>query len=405
MRQPEPIMRELGLSHSAFGRIAGSFFVLFSVMGLIVGVISDHLKTRWLLLGMAVIWAVSQAPLLIMATPATLVASRILLGAAEGPTYPVAIHALYKWFPDHKRALPTSLMTMGGAVGTGMVAPGVTWIIVTYGWRSAFVAVAIVSLMWAALWLVVGKEGPLDAGGHAHGKVSPALAEVLPERVPMWRLIFSRTSLGSFLSAFSAYVLLTIATIWLPSYLVRAAGYTMTQVGLIVVVPAFVQMLSMPVLGWWSQRLQVRGVSSRVARGVLGAAMVVASGAALVMIPLLHAGPLLVVMVTIAFSLSPFAFPSGVMMISEISPSKQRGGMLGVNNFVFTLAGLITPMVIGHIIDMSSSQVAGYRIGIIVAGGFAVLGGLISALLVHPAADRARFAARASRGALVSASD
>jgi sugar phosphate permease len=43
----EPIMRELGLSHSAFGRIAGSFFVLFSVMGLIVGVISDHLKTRW----------------------------------------------------------------------------------------------------------------------------------------------------------------------------------------------------------------------------------------------------------------------------------------------------------------------------------------------------------------------
>jgi MFS family permease len=93
----------------------------------------------------------------------------------------------------------------------------------------------------------------------------------------MWRLIFSRTSLGSFLSAFSAYVLLTIATIWLPSYLVRAAGYTMTQVGLIVVVPAFVQMLSMPLLGWWSQRLQVRGVSSRVARGVLGAAMVVAS--------------------------------------------------------------------------------------------------------------------------------
>jgi MFS family permease len=400
----EPIMRELGLSHSAFGRIAGSFFALFSVMSLIVGVISDHIRTRWLLLGMAVIWAVSQAPLLIVATPVTLMVSRMMLGAAEGPTYPVAIHALYKWFPDHKRALPTALMTMGGAVGTGMVAPLVTWIIVTYGWRSAFAAVAIVSLMWAALWLVVGKEGPLGAGSHAHETASAALAEVLPERVPMWRLVLSRTALGSFLSAFSAYVLLTIATIWLPSYLARAAGYTMTQVGLIVVVPAFVQMLTMPLLGWWSQRLQVRGVSSRVARGVLGAAMVMASGAALMMVSQLSAGPLLIVMVTIAFSLSPFAFPSGVMMVSEISPPKQRGGMLGVNNFVFTLAGLVTPMVIGHVIDMSSSPVAGYRTGILLAGGFAVLGGLISALLVHPAADRARFAAQGSRGALVSGS-
>jgi MFS family permease len=30
----------------------------------------------------------------------TLIACRIILGAGEGPAYPVALHATYKWFPD-----------------------------------------------------------------------------------------------------------------------------------------------------------------------------------------------------------------------------------------------------------------------------------------------------------------
>ncbi|MFP3480377.1 MFS transporter, partial [Burkholderia sp. SIMBA_057] len=88
------------------------------------------------------------------------------------------------------------------------------------------------------------------------------------------------------------------------------AGYSLTQVGWIVVLPAFGQMVSSPLLSWWSQRLMARGVSSRHARGTLGAVAVVASGIALVLMPRLGAGPLLIATVTVGFSLASFTFVS-----------------------------------------------------------------------------------------------
>jgi Sugar phosphate permease len=227
-------------------------------------------KTRWLLLAMAVVWSVSQAPLLLAAVPTTLVMSRILLGASEGPAYPVAIHSLYKWFPDAERTLPTALLTIGAAFGAGFIAPVITAIILYFGWRAAFLALAVVGLVWSAIWLAIGREGPLESAGDRAPGAQVAEAASLEEKIPLRVLLLSRTCLGCNLSGFAAYVVLALSTIWLPSYLVRVAGYSLMQVGWIVVLPAFGQMVMAPLLGWWSQRLMKRGVASRHARGTLG---------------------------------------------------------------------------------------------------------------------------------------
>lgn len=386
-----PIMRELHLTHGQFGRIAASFFTLFSLSSLLVGLLANRIKTRWLLLAMALIWSLSQLPLLLVAAPTTLIVSRVLLGASEGPAYPVAVHALYKWFVDEKRALPTSLLTIGAAFGAGLIAPLVTWMIVAFGWRSAFLVLAGVGVAWSMVWLWLGHEGPLDA--LPHGAVGvPATSTA---RIPVRTLLLSRTCFAGNLSGFSAYVLLTLSTIWLPSYLVRVAGYSLLQVGWIIVLPAFGQMVSAPLLGWWSQRLMRRGVSSRHARGTLGGVVVVISGAALALIPSLPHGPLLIAAVTIAFSLASFTFTTGVTLAGEIIPAAQRGGLLGINVCITTLAGLITPAVMGQLIDVAGDPLNGYRAGMLAAGAFAVAGGVISAWLVDPAGDQRRFAALA----------
>ncbi|WP_310632447.1 MFS transporter [Paraburkholderia sp.] len=395
----EPIMRELNLTHGQFGRIAASFFTLFSISALLVGLLSNRVKTRWLLLAMAVTWSISQVPLLLFAAPATLVLSRVLLGASEGPAYPVAVHALYKWFPDRERAVPSALLTIGASFGAGLIAPLITTVIVAFGWRAAFQLLAVVGLVWSALWLWIGKEGPLGGHDDAHAVAARTGhgegATAYPERIPLSALLLSRTCVGSDLAGFAAYVILTVATVWLPSYLVRVAGYSLTQVGWIVVLPAFGQMVSSPLLSWWSQRLMARGVSSRHARGTLGAAAVVASGIALVLMTRLGTGPLLIAAVTVAFSLASFTFVSGMTLAGEIVPPAQRGGVLGINVSIATLGGLVTPAVIGSVIDRAASQVAGFQTGMTLAGGFAIIAGLVAAVLIHPEGDRARFAALA----------
>ncbi len=156
-----PIKAELQLSPEQFGFLGSSFFFLFSISAIVVGFIVNRIDTRWVLLAMAVVWSVAQFPMVGTVSFTTLVICRIILGAGEGPAFAVAAHAIYKWFPDEKRTLPTAILSQGSAFGVILAVPALNWIIVNHSWHYAFGALGVVGLMWVAAWLVMGKEGPL----------------------------------------------------------------------------------------------------------------------------------------------------------------------------------------------------------------------------------------------------
>lgn len=388
----EPIMREMHLTHAEFGRIASSFFLLFAASTVVVGIIANHVKTRWILVVMVILWSVSQLPLLLVTIPTTLLVSRILLGAAEGPAYTICVHALYKWFKPDERPLPTAIFSVGGSVGIGIVAPLVTWVIVHFGWRAAFLALAGIGLVWVAIWLVIGREGPLtdEPEPRAYAVAAPAIGRRQLFAIYV-RMLFSRTCLGSILPGFVVYVALTIATIWLPSYLERVDAYSMHDVGFIMILPSFLNIVLSPLLGWWAQRMQARGVSMRHAVGTLNGCIVAISGVALLLIPVLTVRWVELVAITVAFSITSFAFSAGVTLVSAIVPSYRRGALLGISGAMQTIAGLLTPMAMGHVIDMSTTVIDGYRNGMMIAGALVIVGGVLGALLVDPAGDRRRF--------------
>src|SRR6195952_1039445 len=91
-----PIMTELKLEPEQFGLLGSSFFILFSIAAIIVGFIVNRIETRWVLLALALVWAVAQFPMVGAVSFTTLVICRIVLGAGEGPAFSVAAHAVYK---------------------------------------------------------------------------------------------------------------------------------------------------------------------------------------------------------------------------------------------------------------------------------------------------------------------
>src|SRR5512138_2443986 len=58
-----PIMTELKLEPKEFGLPGSSFFFLFSIAAIVVGFIVNRVETRWVLLVLAVIWALAQFPM------------------------------------------------------------------------------------------------------------------------------------------------------------------------------------------------------------------------------------------------------------------------------------------------------------------------------------------------------
>src|SRR6201995_2746516 len=264
-----PIMTELKLEPKEFGLLGSSFFFLFSIAAIVVGFIVNRVPTRWVLLVLAVIWAIAQFPMVGAVGLTTLLICRIILGAGEGPAFSVAAHAIYKWFPDEKRTLPTAILSQGSAFGVIVAVPALNWLIVNYNWHYAFGALGVVGLMWCVAWFSVGKEGPLVQDAATAGR------EV---RVPYFSLLTSRTFIGCVAATFGAYWALSLGLTWFTSFIVTGLGFTQEQAGFVSSLPWVFGPAIVIITGVVSQLLMARGFTTRGARGVLGSVPLIVGG-------------------------------------------------------------------------------------------------------------------------------
>jgi len=312
-----------------------------------------------------------------------LMSSRVVLGAAEGPAFPVAVHAVYKWFADAQRALPTSVVASGAAFGAGIVAPLIIWIIGHFGWHAAFGALGVAGLVWVVCWLAFVGDWP------ANSSFGPASG--LQKRLPYRYLLMSRTALGFYLAGFAAYWIIALNLVWLANYLIRDLGMDPAHAAWVIALPSAMQIVLAPGAAYLSRRLSLLGISSRVARGVLGSLCVVIAGVSMACFPFIGMGSLKIVLVGLACSIGSVIFTLGPALLGEISPEVQRGAALGVANSIHTLAGVCAPLVMGRIVDVSVNSNGGFRAGYLYVGVLVAALGAVAALLINPEHDLRHF--------------
>jgi MFS family permease len=380
-----PIMQELKLSPSQFGLVGSSFFLLFSVSAVVTGFIVNRVETRWVLLVMGLVWALTQFPMIGAVGYATVLACRIALGAGEGPAYPVALHATYKWFPNELRTLPTAIVSQGAGVGLMVALPLLNWIIVRYSWHWAFCALGIVGLAWTAAWLLLGREGAI-VGPAAPNATAP------PDRVPYARLLLSPTVLSSWCAFFGAYWGLSLALTWQGAFLIKGLGLVQGSIGLLSALPPAVSVVLVIAAGWYSQHLLARGVSSRMARGVFGGGCVALGGVALLIMPAMPTIPLKIAATTLGISLPAVIYVVSPAVVSEITPVAQRGALLAIGNAVGTSAGLLAPYIMGSVIETAATPLDGFNTGYVICGITMLAGGIIGIALMRPEREALRFA-------------
>jgi MFS family permease len=160
--------------------------------------------------------------------------------------------------------------------------------------------------------------------------------------------------------------------------------------------PSVLQLIVIPGAGLLSQKLLGRGIPSRVSRGLFASVCIVLAGASMIVLSKSYAPALQIPLVMLAFGVGAVIYCLGPPMLSEITPVHQRGAILGVSNAMYSLAGLVAPWLKGHIVDIGLDSAAGFRQGFLFAGCLICAGGILTALLIHPARDLARFRAHGS---------
>ena len=376
-----PIMKEMGLSPKDYGALASSFFLLFSVSGVAVGFLANRKPTRWIILILALIWALVQFPMAGTVGFTTLLVCRVLLGMGEGPAASVALHAIYKWFPDEKRTIPTAILSQGAAAGVIVALPLLNLIIVEFSWHWAFGALGIAGLCWVAVWFFVGAEGPIT---------DKPLAEAVSDRVPYASIVFAPTFVGCVLACFGAYWALSLGLTWFTPFVVKALGYSQASAGWISTLPWAMGAVTVMLSGWLSQVLIGRGVRTRMSRAVVGTVPMIAGGLLVLLVPSVASPALKIALLVAGGGLTGPIYVVCAPMIAEFTPIAQRGAAIAIFGAIYTLAGVAAPYLNGSMIEGAATVLEGYQRGYMVSGSIQIAGGIAGLLLMWPAADRAR---------------
>jgi MFS family permease len=384
----QPIMADLKLTPEQFGLIGSSFFFLFAVSAVVVGFITNRVETRRTLLVMALIWSIVQFPMLGTVSLEVLIACRIILGAGEGPAAPIATHAVYKWFPDSLRGMPTAIIAQGSALGVIVAVPVLNWIIVHHSWHWAFGALGLAGLIWSGLWFAFGREGTL---------VDPPVAgeSVGGQHIPYRYLLTCPSLVACCCAGFASYWGLALGLTWFTSYLVNGLGFSQEVGGNLTILPWIFGMFVVLGGGWLSQRLKKAGVSSRLCRGAFAASTVILGGIVLLGVSSMPSPTLKLAFVVVGGAIGSTIYVVTPMIVSELTPQPQRAAMLAIATSIVTLAGIIAPLAMGAVVQNAVTPMAGYERGYSILGCLLIAGGLIGVLFIRPEADRKRLAAHA----------
>ncbi len=165
----EGIRREWGLSDTALGLLGTVFTLLYAVVGLPLGRLSDKRARNRILAGGVFVWSLLTAASGVARNFSQLIVARLGVGVGEATCSPASTSLLGDLFPTSARGRAMAVWMLGLPLGLGLANGAGGWIVQHWGWRPAFFVAAIPGLLCAvaALYMREPKRGTVEA--HAIG--------------------------------------------------------------------------------------------------------------------------------------------------------------------------------------------------------------------------------------------
>ncbi|MEJ8545984.1 MFS transporter [Brevibacillus borstelensis] len=376
----EQITEQMQLDPAQWGMVGSSFYWLFAIAGVIGAGLSDRIGTKKVLLIMAVIWTVVQLGAYAITSLPLLIVARMLLGAGEGPTWPVIVSHISKWFPEEKRGFIFALLTFGASVGASLFTPLLVRSIETAGWQTTWAILGSLSLVWFILWLFIGAERPGSGLPEREAAVPAVPAET------KWSDVFATVLSANFACSFFIYFAqiwgVTFVLVWMPTYLVKVFHFTSAEMSSAVAVIGVVSgviTLATCILADYLFRKTKRHRKSYVR---VGGIAVTAGGVLFSLIPWVQSPSMLIAIFCAGLGLTVSAGSLVSVIGSTLLPAR-TGLIMGIMSGLVTIAGIVSPIVTGAIVKSAADDIAlGFNQALLLNSGLYLVSGVLFYLLV-----------------------
>jgi len=222
--------KELRLSDVELGLAGASFMWVYALFGPIAGWLGDRFSRKALILGALVFWSVVTAATAWSHNLWQLTLCRALGGLGEAFYFPAAMSLISDYHTGTTRSRAMSLhqsSVYAGTIGGGACAG---WLAEHFGWRPMFTGFGLAGVLVSVLLLGLLRE---PNRGAAEGQLEAKSAR--PSRpivTVVVDLLTNRTVVLLILAFIGANFVAMVFLTWMPAYLHRTFGMTLSMAGL-----------------------------------------------------------------------------------------------------------------------------------------------------------------------------
>jgi ACS family glucarate transporter-like MFS transporter len=365
------MLSELGLNAMSLGIVFSAFGWSYAAGQIPGGWLLDRMGSKRVYGASLFFWSLCTFTMAFVgslpgtAVVLTLFILRFILGWVESPAFPANARITAAWFPTAERGIATSIFNSAQYAAVVVFAPIMGWIVHSFGWHWVFILMGSLGFFllipWIAYMHAPSRHPAVDAVELDHITRGGALVDMDSSKKIVQRVAFSdfmdlltnRMLVGVYVGQYCITALTYFFITWFPIYLVKGRHMSIMEVGFVAALPAVLGFSGGLLGGMLSDTLLRRGYSVTTARKtpfVLGMAL----ASTLVFSNFVDTTWMIVGFMTLAFfgkGLSAI----GWAVISDASPKALTGLTGGIFNGIGNIAGIVTPIVIGSIVQTTGS--------------------------------------------------
>jgi MFS transporter, ACS family, hexuronate transporter len=330
------LIEQFHMSNVAYSRIVFAFMLAYTIMNAVSGPLIDRLGTK---AGYALCiawWSASSVLHAFARGPISLGVYRFLLGMGEAGNWPAGVKVVAEWFPERERALASGIFNSGSSVGAILAPPVVAFILLRFGWPSAFLFIGLLGFVWLGFWWKFYR--------------TPEAAVIEPPPPSAWRLFRMRLVWSFTLSKIFMDPAWYFYIFWFPEYLKHSRHFDMASIGAFAWIPfavAGIGNLLGGVAGSWLLR---RGLPVLVARKTALTLFAVLMTAAIPAV-LVQSAWLSIGFVSVAVAGYTGGLANMLALPADVFPKNAVASVWGLASMGAGFGGMIFTLLTGWVVD------------------------------------------------------
>lgn len=377
------VMKDLRLDAAQLGIIFSSFFAGYALFTLVGGYAADLFGPKRVFVLSMSAWSVFCGLTAAAVGFSSLLVVRVLFGCGEGPFGAAANKMVSNWFPPRQVATAVGIANAGTPIGGALSGIVAGWLAVRYGWRTSFVVLAVIGLVWTLCWAlaVIDKpavrQGQLDPEGlkekhrrlAAHREGQPPLSFYLRQPAVI------ATGISFFSYAYVLYFFLS----WFPSYLTMSRHLDVSRMSLLNAIPWILGTFGLLLSGVVCDLLFAICPDLLTVRKFVLVVCLVLAAICVSLTGLVSSISWAVTLMAVTIFCVYLTGATYWAIIQDVVRTEHVGAASGFVHLIANCAGIIGPAVTGFIVQATGVFTSAF----LLAGGVALLGALAAAVFVR----------------------